>query len=213
MRTLHRSLTLTVLMLVLAAAPVLAAGPQSVYGPSAPGDAAFVRVLNLLPDPAKVSLGATRIGPVAHAVVSSYYSVVPDIYEVRVGGQSLEVVPRSGGWTTVVCTATGILALDDPPHTDAARAQLFLYNLTALPVLDLKTADGKTSVIAGVKTGTAGVVVVNAVTASLAVFNGSASVRAVGALTLARGSSWSIFALPAGAGVTLLAVKADVKVE
>jgi alginate O-acetyltransferase complex protein AlgF len=202
-----------VTLAVLAVLPLSAQGHQSVYGPSAPGDSAFVRVLSLLPDPVRISLGATRIGPVASSTVSSYQPVVPDIYLVRAAGKELEVVPTSGVWLTIACTPRGIVLFTDPPHTNPARAQVFLYNLTAIPALDLRTADGKTTVLAGVKSGASAQVVVNALSVSLALFNGGTLVKEVGTLALLRGSSFSVFALPQGAGVSVLAVKADVKLE
>lgn len=197
----------------LAGLPVSAQGHQSVYGPSAPGDSAFVRVLSLLPDPVRVSLGATRIGPLAASTISPYRPVVPDIYLVRAGGKELEVVPKSGMWLTIACTPKGIILFDDPPHTDLARAQVFLYNLTSLPSLDLRTADGKTTVLAGVKSGASAQVVVNALTVSLALYSGTALVKQVGTLALQRGSSFSVFALGQGTSVSVLTVKADVKVD
>ena len=205
-----------VLILAAAVAAVLllgAEGPQSVYGPSAPGDSAFVRVLNLLPDPVRVSLGATRIGPVAASTVSSYRAVTPDIYLVRAGGKQLEVVPKSGAWLTLACTPQGIILFDDPPHTNSARSQVFLYNLTAIPRLDLRTADGKTAVVPGVKSGGSAQVVVNAVSVTLSLFDNGALVKPVGTVPLQRGSSFSVFALGSGAGVSVLVVKADVKVD
>jgi alginate O-acetyltransferase complex protein AlgF len=202
-----------VVMALCAALPVNAQGHQSVYGPSTPGDSAFVRVLSLLPDPVRVSLGATRIGPVASSAVSSYQPVVPDIYLVRAGGKELEVVPKSGAWLTIACTPKGIILFTDPPHTDPARAQVFLYNLTGFPALDLRTADGKTTLLAGVKSGASAQVVVNALSVSLALYNGSTLVKQVGTLALQRGSSFSVFALGQGAPVSVLTVKADVKAD
>jgi alginate O-acetyltransferase complex protein AlgF len=207
-----RTFLLLVTVLVVAG-PLGAQGPRSVYGPSAPGDSAFVRVVNLLPDPVRVSLGATRIGPVTVSTVSSYEPVVPDVYQVRAGGNEREVVPQSGAWLTIACTRQGIVLFTDPPHTDPARAQVFLYNLSSLPSLDLKTADGKTAVIGGVAKEASAQVVVNAVTVTLAVFSGATRVGDAGKLPLARGSSYSVFAVDTGKGVQVLTVKADVKVE
>jgi alginate O-acetyltransferase complex protein AlgF len=204
---------LLVILAGLTALPGGAQGRQSVYGPSAPGDSAFVRVLSLLPDPVRISLGATRIGPVPPSTVSSYQPVLPDIYLVRAAGKELEVVPKSGAWLTIACTPKGIILFDDPPHTDPARAQIFLYNLTMLPSLDLRTADGKTTVLAGVKSGASAQVVVNALTVSLALYNGKALVMPVGTLALQRGSSFSVFALGQNAAVSVLTAKADVKVD
>ncbi len=193
--------------------PLSAQGPRSVYGPSTPGDSAFVRVISLLTDAVRVSLGATRIGPVAPRTVSDYRPVAPDIYLVRAGGQELEVVPKSGAWITLACTPRGIIAFDDPPHTDPARAQLFLYNLSSVARLDLKSSDGRTTVLAGVKSGSSAQVVVNAVSVSFALFSGDTLVKQVGTLRLERGSSISVFALDEGRGVSVLTVKASVKVD
>ncbi len=208
-----RSFLLVLLGGIAVSLPLSAQGPRSVYGPSTPGDSAFVRVISLLPDPVRISLGATRIGPVAPRTVSDYRPVVPDIYLVRAGGQALEVVPKSGTWITLACTPKGIIAFEDPPHTDPARAQLFLYNLSSIASVDLKSADGKTTVLAGVKSGSSAQVVVNAVTVSFALFDRGALVKPIGALRLERGSSFSVFALDEGRGVTVLTVKAAVKVD
>lgn len=205
-----------ILILFLATACVTrmdAEGPRSVYGPSAPGDSAFVRLINLLPDPVRVGLGATIIGPVAHAEVTPYRPVVPDIYLVRIKGQEREVVPKSGTYLTIASTPGGIVLFDDPPHTDPARAQLFLYNLTAIPSISLKSADGRTPVIPDVRLGRSGSVVVNAVSVRLAVFNGKSLVKPLDVLELKRGSSFSVFALEDNGAVSLLTVKASVKVK
>ncbi len=209
---MHR-LCLAVLLSVSFTAGISAQGPRSVYGPSAPGDSAFVRVINLLPGPVRISLGATRIGPVAHGAVSPYRPVVPDVYLVRAQGQEREIVPKSGVYVTLACTNDGILLFDDPPHTDPARAQLFLYNFTSIPRISLKSADGKTQVIADVESGHAGHIVVNAVSVALAVFDGAALVKPLDTLALKRGSSFSVFALTEGGSVSLLVVKASVEVK
>lgn len=190
-----------------------AEGPRSVYGPSAPGDSAFVRVINLLPGPVRISLGATRIGPVAKGEISPYWSVAPDIYLVRAGGRELEVLPKSGTYLTLACTPAAIVLFADPAHTDPARAQLFLYNLTSLPRISLKSADGKTTVIGGVDSGHSGLVVVNAVSVALAVYDGTSLVKTLGTLELARGASFSVFATGDRGAVSLQAVKAEVKVK
>ena len=191
---------------------VVCAAPQSVYGPSTPGDAAFVRILNLLPDGLRLTLGAAKIGPLQQGAISSYYAILPDIYTVRAGGAEQEVVPQSGTYLTVACSSTGITVFTDPPHTNPAKAQLFFYNMTPAAPLDLRTADGKTTVIAGVKTGESAQVVVNAVTVSLAVFKGPALVKSVGSLTLQRGASYSVFLMGDAASPSVLSAKADVKV-
>ena len=195
--------------------PAAHCGPTSVYGPSAPGDSAFVRMVNAVAggQPLAVSLGATRFESVKYAEASPYRPVVPDIYLLRVSGLEREIVAKTKSYFTIVFTQRGIHVLEDVPHTDPARAQVFLYNFSSLPRLDLKTSDGKTSVIAGVQSGASGVTVVNAVAASLAVFGNGVLVTLLGDLGLRRGSSFSVFALGEDAPPLVFAVKAEVRVK
>jgi alginate O-acetyltransferase complex protein AlgF len=187
---------------------------RSVYGPEVPGNSAFVRMVNAIPGPSqlRLELGATRFDPLPYAGVSPYKPVVPDIYQLEAGGSAQEIIPKSGAYYTVVCGQKAITVLQDPAHADPARAQLFLYNLSSLPAVDLKTSDGKTAVILGVAPNASGMKVVNAVTVSFAVFHASARIGTVGDLGLARGSSFSVFVL-GGASPKVFAVKAKVAAE
>jgi alginate O-acetyltransferase complex protein AlgF len=208
--------TVAVLALVVAVlAPASAAAQQSVYGPEVAGNTAFVRFVNALPgaSPQSFELGATTFDALAYAAVSPYRPVTPDIYQLDISDNQLEIIPEAGTYYTILCTPKGISALKDPTHVDAARAQLFLYNVGSFASLDLKTADGKTGVIMGVKPNASGVKVVNAVSASLAVWNGAKRVAALGALALSRGSSFSVFVIGDGAGAKVFAVKASVAAQ
>ncbi len=193
----------------------LAAAPGSVYGPSAPGDSAFVRVVNALDSvpSLRADLGATRFQDVTYGTVSAYRPVVPDVYLVRVAGMELEVIAKTRTYYTVAFTSGAILLFEDATHTDPARAQVFLYNLTSIDPIDLKTSDGKTVVIKGVRPGTSGVKVVNAVSATLAVYGAGARVGAPAVLALKRGSSFSVFVLGESAKPAVFSAQAEVKVQ
>jgi alginate O-acetyltransferase complex protein AlgF len=199
---------------ILVAAPGCA-DTRSVYGPEVPGDAAFVRIVNAVPGSSdlETELGATGFDPLSYAEVSPYRAVTPDIYFFSASGQEREIIPMSGRYYTVAVLPDAIVVLDDPAHTDPARAQLFLYNLSSLPRIDLATADGKTRVIADVRSRSSGLAIVNAVAASLAVTSGGARVKLVGDLGLARGSSFSVFVLGAGSATAVFTAKARVQVE
>lgn len=199
---------------ILVAAPSCA-DTRSVYGPEVPGDAAFVRIVNAVPgsSPLQAELGATTFDPLSYAQVSPYRAVTPDIYLFSADDEELEIIPMSGRYYTVAVLPDAIVVLDDPAHTDPARAQLFLYNLSSLPRIDLATADGKTRVIADVRSRSSGLVIVNAVAASLAVTSGGARVTLVGDLGLARGSSFSVFVLGGGSATAVFTAKARVQVE
>lgn len=199
---------------ILVAAPGVA-GTRSVYGPEVPGDAAFVRIVNAVPGSSdlETELGATTFDPLSYAEVSPYRAVTPDIYFFSADDEELEIIPKSGCYYTVAVLPDAIVVLDDPAHTDPARAQLFLYNLSSLPRIDLATADGKTRVIADVRSRSSGLAIVNAVAASLAVTSGGARVKLVGDLGLARGSSFSVFVLGGGSATAVFTAKARVQVE
>lgn len=197
------------------AVPPLAAANRSVYGPEAPGDSAFVRVVNAVPGspPLEAELGSTRFGALAYGQASPYRPVTPDIYVFAAGSLEQELIPGAGRYYTVAALPDAVVVLEDPAHTDPARAQLFLYNLSTLPRVDLATADGKTAVVAGVKPRSSGLAVVNAVAARLAVRSGGAQLRAVGDLGLSRGSSFSVFVLGTPSSPVVLTLRAAVQVE
>jgi alginate O-acetyltransferase complex protein AlgF len=173
---------------------------------------AFVRVVNATAGktPIQVDLGATRYDKLGFAEVSPYRPIVPDIYQIRAADHEEEIIPKIGLYYTVVCAPKGIYITEDLPHTDPARAQLFLYNFSSFPRVDLKTADGKTSVISAVAPHQYEQVVVNAISVSFAVFSGGTRLGEVGDLDLERGSSFSVFVLDGEAFAIVFAVKAQV---
>jgi alginate O-acetyltransferase complex protein AlgF len=211
----HEMKTASALGILLALSTLAAAESRSVYGPQVPGDTAFVRLVNAIPGkvPLAIELGATRYGPLGWAKTSPYRPVTPDIYQLEAAGNEGEIIAKSGRYYTIVCTPTAVSIYEDPAHTDPARAQLFLYNLSTLPRIDLRTADGKSTVIAGVRPSSFGLAVVNAVRVPLAVFSNGASFAGLGDLGLVRGSSFSVFVLAADPSPLVFTVRARVAVE
>jgi alginate O-acetyltransferase complex protein AlgF len=214
MRSTTAAALLAAALTVVLAVPPLPAAGRSVYGPEAPGDSAFVRVVNASAGslPLESELGSTRFGALAFAQVSPYRPVAPDIYVFAAGSLEQEVIPGSGRYYTIAVLPDAVVVLEDPSHTDPARAQLFLYNLSTLPRVDLATADGKTTVVANVKPGASGMAVVNAISARLAVRSAGALLKAVGDLGLSRGSSFSVFVL-GGSSPAVVTQRATVQVE
>jgi alginate O-acetyltransferase complex protein AlgF len=212
---MRRAPALSVLLALLVVSLPLAAANKSVYGPEVPGDASFVRIVNGVPGSAKLSaeLGATTWEPLGFAEASAYKPVTPDIYSFAAGGREVEIIPGAGRYYTIAVLPKDIVVLEDPAHTDPARAQLFLYNFSSLPRVELATADGKTTVIPAVRQNASGLAVVNAVAAKLAVRSGGTQLKAIGDLGLARGSSFSVFVLGGAASPAVFALKAAVKAE
>jgi alginate O-acetyltransferase complex protein AlgF len=211
---MHRAAAAVVLVLLIATSSVNAAN-RSVYGPEVPGDSAFVRIVNADPGsaPLNAELGATSFTSLGYAQASPYKAVTPDIYLFSANEKELEVIPMSGRYYTVAILPAAIVVLEDPAHTDPARAQLFLYNFSSLPRVDLTTADGKTTVIGGIRPNASGLAVVNAVAARLAIRTGGAVVKSLGDLGLARGASFSTFVVGSASSPAVFTLKAAVQVE
>ena len=202
--------------LALATCAVLACLPagaqEGLYSDRLPGDATLVRVMNATAQPAEAALATTRFGPVEPWSVSPYQAVTADLAILTVSGRRVEVILRPGTFLTVVVLDTGPQLFEDERHTDAARAQLVLYNLSdqgaglyAAPAV---------AVIPPVEPGRSGSVVVNAVRAALRVAaEGEAAGPGLPAeidITMRRGGSYSVFVLPAAAPSAVLVAEAEV---
>jgi alginate O-acetyltransferase complex protein AlgF len=183
------------------------AGADTLYGAQAPKDAAFVRVFRAVEAEGPLEVGARRFDPPPGGV-TPYRPVLPDIYLLRSGAQELELIPQVRHYYTVALTPEGLIVFEDVEHADPARAQLVLYNLLRETV-ELKTADGRTPVIAGVAPGEAGRIKVNAVAVQLGVFDAAGPLAMLGDPGLRRGASYSVFVFPGGSGPEALCAKAE----
>jgi hypothetical protein len=198
-------LVLAILCCLLGAG--LPAGADTLYGTQAPKDAAFVRFFRAVAgDPLEV--GARRFDPPPGAV-TPYRPVVPDIYLLRSGSQELELIPQVRRYYTLALTAEGLSLFEDVEHTDPARAQLVLYNLLPRESVELKTADGRATVIAAVGPGKAGRLNVNPVPVRLGVFGAGGPLAVLGDPGLRRGASYSVFVFQGGSGPEVLCAKAE----
>jgi hypothetical protein len=190
---LHRAV---LLVLTLCAGPCVPAAAQTLYGDKAPPDAAYVRVFRV-PSGAggeqALILGSARFEPQDRASVSPYRPVFPDIYQIRGGGSAAEIIPRAGRYYTIAVTPGEIRVIEDPAHTDPARAQLVLYNLSGRRQVALTTEDKETPLLPPASPGEVERITVNAVPVRLAVFAGGELLQLLGDPGLRRGSSYSAF--------------------
>jgi alginate O-acetyltransferase complex protein AlgF len=189
---------------------LLAAGAfaDTLYGTQAPKDMAFVRFFRATDGGGALEVGGKRFDP-PRGEVTPYRPVPPDVYLLRAGGQEAELIPRTRHYYTVALTPQGMLIFEDVEHTDPVRAQLALYNLLPRERAELKTADGRTAVIAAVAPGQAGRVNVNAVPAELGVFGAAGPLGLLGDPGLSRGASYSVFVFPGGPAPQVLCAKAE----
>jgi hypothetical protein len=199
---------LAVLLCLIAGGLRTQAAADTLYGVKAPKDAAFVRIFRVGDGSGPLDVGSKRFDPPPGGV-TPYRPILPDIYLVRSGGHEIELIPKAKHYYTLALTPEGIRIFEDVEHTDPARAQLVLYNLLPMERVDLKAADGRTAVIAGVGPGEAGRVNVNAVPVKLAVFGSTGPLGMVDDPGLSRGASYSVFVFKSGSVLSVVCAKAE----
>ena len=165
---------------------------EDLYGPSAPPDAAYVRVVNAVPGPeAAVSL-ADADYLVGFATATAYQVLEPGETTLNVAGEAIPLTVEAGGFYTAVVTPEGVNVLHDEALVDASRALLTLYNFSSLGPLDLKTADGETDIVSGVAPLSEGSIVVNQAEVALGVFAGGELIGETESSLLERGTAYSV---------------------
>ena len=194
-------LALALPALLALAAPSIAPAQGGLYGPEAPVDAAWVRVVHAGADAAV----AARIGDgealdVAPQRATGYVRVEPGTVPVEVAGSvlTLEVGPES--FTTVATTADGLVAIPDPALRDISRGLLGLVNLTGRAGLDLQVPDGPI-VVGAVPPGAHDAIAVAEATTELVVVHDGAVLARLEARTFERGVAYAVVVVESAAGV------------
>ena len=146
---------------------------DNLYGPSAPPDAAYVRVVNAVPECCEVEVRfADTVHLAGFATLTSYYVFEPGEVTLNIAGKDVPLTVEAGEFYTAVVTPEGVNVLHDEALVDASRALLTLYNFSSLGPLDLKTADGETDIVSGVAPLSEESIVVNQAEVALGVFAG-----------------------------------------
>ena len=172
------------------------------YDAAPPANSAFVRVLNA---PTTV-LGDKAV--TADKGAASAYIVIPqgDV-TAKVGSVSSKLKVEAGKFYSVVPGPTALTIITDQAADNKAKALLTIYNLSKSPAVDLKTADGKTAVVNGVKPGESGSRAVNGITVELAAFSGSKMLGSLKSTALQRGSAYAIVVTDSGVTMTTSSTK------
>ncbi|WP_235610427.1 alginate O-acetyltransferase AlgF [Deinococcus aerius] len=184
-------------MLVMATLSTSAAQQEGLYDPAPPSNSAFVRVAG-----APAATLGTRSVVADKGAVSTYVVIPQGDVSVRAGAASQKFRVEAGKFYTVVLHGGKLSLLPDAPADNRAKALLVVYNLSSLPSVDLKTADGKTTVIQGVKPGESGNRAVNGITVDLATFAGPRSLNVMKAVRLERGKAYAIVVTDGGTTLT-----------
>jgi alginate O-acetyltransferase complex protein AlgF len=185
------------------------------YAPAPPADAAFVRVIHALPEAEAVSttVGDTTYGELSFAQVSPYRVVLQGARTLTAGNARQDLEVQAGKFYSLAITPSGVVVLEDGSSTNRAKALLLLYNLSDLPTVDLKTADGKTDVLLGVTPGTETSVEVNGITVDLAVSSEGNVLQEFPGVKLERGAAYSALVLGTAAAPTVIWVQSETTTE
>jgi alginate O-acetyltransferase complex protein AlgF len=180
----------------------LAQDTQGLYAPAPPPDSAFVRLLNTTATPLSATLGG-KAATAPKAGISTYLVIPQGSVALKVGTVNVSLPVVAGKFYSAVWTGKTFKLMVDSSADDRAKALLTVYNLSKAPALDLKTADGKLSVISGVKPGASGNRAVNGITVDLAAFNGAKAVATFKGVALERGNAYAIVVTDTGSSLTV----------
>ena len=185
-------LLLSILVLVSSAV----AAQEGLYAPSVPEDAALVRVVNVTGEPVTLDVGALRFRDVAPRTATAYRPFQGDVVVIAHAGDREVVTPRARSFVSIVLGTDGVLAITDERHTDPARAQLVLYNLTGGP-LEFVAVEPEATLVPRVEPGAAARRVVNAIPLRFGAVSAGALVHDE-TLGLQRGESYTMVIARAG---------------
>lgn len=191
-----------VFVVLLLLGQALAQDTQGLYAPAPPPDSAFVRVINASASPLSATLGS-KAATAPKAGISTYVVVPQGSVTAKVGAVSSNLAVVAGKFYSAVWNGKAFRLMTDVSADDRAKAQLTVYNLSSRQALDLKTADGKLSVVSGVKPGESGNRAVNGITVDLAVYGGSKALTTFKGVALERGTAYAIVVTDSGSSMTL----------
>ena len=190
------------LVVALGFSTTLAQDLAGLYAPAPPPDSAFVRVINATATPLSATLGS-KAAAAPKAGISTYVVVPQGNVAAKIGAASSSLTVVAGKFYSVVWNGKTFKLLTDASADDRAKALITVYNLGSAPAIDLKTADGKLSVVSGIKPGESGNRAVNGITVDLAVFSGSKALATFKGAALERGNAYAIVLTKDGSSMTL----------
>lgn len=180
-----------------------AATELELYAPAPPAGSAFVRFVNAEQETHPLRLAGRALGALRPGEVSPYWVAAAGTRSASAGKHTSALEVVAGHFYTVLIRAQGLHPLKDETHTHLAKAQLALYNVSALKQVSLKTADGAATILEGITPGGHASRSVNAIAVELAVHGDGKELHRLSGLNLAQGSAYSVFVLPGGSKPTV----------
>jgi len=184
---------LTTALLALAPAGAARAGDEGVYGPAAPPDAAFVRVFNATTQvDLEARVGGEALGEIPAFGASEFVFLPAGTHTLVAGSLRQPLRLERGKFYTAALAGGGLRLLENERYANRLKALVIVYNLVDGATLSLRTPEGR-DVVGDVGANSFGTREVNAIRASLALFDGSRKVADLKPVSLERGRAFSLF--------------------
>lgn len=161
------------MLFVISLSGVVFAEPAALYAAQPPADAAFVRVLDAQTLPLSVRMGNQAFN-LAFSDVTPYHILTKGTQRIQFSQKGKTVdhtlnVEAGRFYSVVVSEGLSIKTLADQYSGKLTKSRIHVYNLSDL-ALQLKTSDGKTTLIDSLAPNSYQMLSVNPVKASLGVF-------------------------------------------
>ncbi len=179
---------------------------QDLYGPQAPADAAWLRVINAADLELHASVANSEF-LLAFTQAGDYLPVDPGQVRVALNGAEHAVDIAAGQFLSVINTPGDIMIIEDPVLRDISRGLLGLLNLTQHPSLSLLTPGGDT-VVEGVEPGAAASLAINAATTELEVHADGEVLGTVPEHAFERGVAYTVAVFDGHAGPVIVLLTA-----
>jgi hypothetical protein len=207
--------THTLIIIALCLVSASASAQDGLYGSTAPEDAALVRVINASagsPD-WKVDIGPVSFDSISALTGTAYRPVQPGIYLIPSGAGREVLSPARERFYTVIGAGGQVAIFEEERHTDPARSQLILYNMTSRS-LDVFADEQNVTLMERVGPRESQTIVINALALVLAAAD-SDNGQPLDDVTieLVRGASYGLVAIDATTEVRLFVVEAAVASE
>lgn len=176
---------------------------EGLYDPVAPDGSAFIRFIQASD---KLFEAVPKVDgkkyPMLQFGDSSPYFVIPQgSHSVAFGPYVEKMDIEAGKYHTVaIYEPSKLVIMEDNKNDNRAKSLLSFYNLTQHNSLELKTEDGKVTIIAPLEAGTTNSRLVNALTIKLAIFNSFTKIADLEPVALKRGKAHSVLLLEGARG-------------
>ena len=187
------------------------AGDEALYGKPPPPDAVFFRVLNASGGALSVTLDDKLLIELDHQQISPYGFGSAGKVNLKLNGQAIAVDGGVKSQYTFVYwgTETAPLTLKEQLFDNKRQARLAMYNLSSVPLVTLRSYDGKHKIIENVGTNDYSTRDVRAIKLATAVYAGETKLSVSEPLVLMRDKVTSIFVFGDAETSSLLITQAD----